>query len=121
MSAPAPQTGRGLWLLCGGLLVWAALFLVTCVVSAVACARDLTHALWMGISPVPVLLLLTAAVALAVLYVIARAADRMHDGSARRSDDTRRVVAHVATAVCGIALIAIVWHTLPLVLTALRC
>lgn len=121
MNGPSLDFGRSVRLLCGGLLVWAVLFLVTVVASAVVCARDLPYALWHGISMVPTLLLLAGAVALGAVYGIARRADQLHDGSARRSDDTRRVVAHVATTVCGLALIAIVWNVLPLVLTSIRC
>ena len=123
MNPPTPlHFARTIRFLCGGLLVWAALFLSTYVFAAIACARGFSYALWFGLGVVPVLLLLGAALALGVLYVIARRADGLqHDGVARRSDDTRRVVAHVATMVCGLALIAIAWNALPVLLTAIRC
>jgi hypothetical protein len=112
---------RSVGFLCGGLLVWATLFLCSYVFAAVACARGFSYALWLGISIVPSALVLAAALALGGVYAIARRADRLQDRVARRSDDTRRVIAHVAMMVCGLALIAIVWHTLPVLLTAVPC
>ncbi|MPZ42678.1 MAG: hypothetical protein GEV05_04585 [Betaproteobacteria bacterium] len=121
MSAPSLDFARAVRFLCGGLLVWAALFLFTYIFAAIACTRGFSYALWLGLGVVPLLLLLAAALSLGVLYVIARRADRLQGSIARRSDDTRRVVAHVATMVCGLALIAIVWNALALLLTASRC
>lgn len=112
---------RSVRLLCGGLLVWAAVFIATYVYVAIACARGFSYALWSGLGVVPALSLAAAAVGLGVLYVIARRADRLRDAVARRADDTQRVVSRVALIVCGLGLIAIVWHALPLVLTASRC
>jgi hypothetical protein len=113
---------RSIRFVCGGLLVWAFLFLFSYVYAAVACARGFSYALWFGVGVLPLILLTAAAVALGVLYAIARRADGLQDdGAARRSDDTRRVVGHVATIVCGLALIAILWNILPVVLTASRC
>ena len=112
---------RAVRFLCGGLLLWAAVFLATYVFAAIACARGFSYALWLGLGVVPLLLLILAALSLGVLYVIARRADGLQDGIARRSDDTRRVVAHVAITVCTLALIAIVWNALPLLLTVNRC
>jgi hypothetical protein len=120
MKTPSLHIWSGIGFLCGGLLVWAALFLCTYIFAAIACARTFSHALWLGISVVPSLLVLAGALALGVLYAIARRADRLQERIARRADDTRRVVAHVAMMVCGLALIAIVWHLLP-VLLATRC
>jgi hypothetical protein len=119
--APSLHFARAIRFLCGGLLVWAALFLFTYVFAAIACARGFSYAVWFGLGVVPLLLLLGAALALGVLYVIARRADRLQNGVARRSDDTRRVVARIATMVCGLALIAIIWNALPVLLTASRC
>jgi hypothetical protein len=121
VSAPSLHFARAIRLLCGGLLVWAALFLFTYIFAAIACARGFSYALWFGLGVVPLILLLAAGISLGVLYVIARRADRLQDGIARRSDDTRRVVSHVATLVCALALIAIAWNALPVLLTASRC
>ncbi|MGH8666683.1 MAG: hypothetical protein ACREUX_20660 [Burkholderiales bacterium] len=121
MSGPSLDFARAVRFLCGGLLVWAGLFLFTYVFAAIACARGFSYALWLGLGIVPLLLLLAAALSLGVLHVIARRADRLQDGIARRSDDTRRVVADIATMVCTLALIAIVWNALPLLLTVNRC
>jgi hypothetical protein len=121
MNAAPLHFARAVRFLCGGLLVWAAVFLFTYVFGAIACARGFSYALWLGVSVVPLLLLLVAALSLGALHVIARRADRLQDGIARRSDDTRRVVAHVAIAVCGLALIAIVWNALPLLLRVNLC
>ena len=121
MSVPSLHFARTIRFLCGGLLVWAALFLFTYVFAAIACARGFSYALWLGLGVVPFVLLLAAGSALGVLYVIAHRADRLQDRIARRSDDTRRVVAHVATMVCTLALIAIAWNVLPVLLTASRC
>jgi hypothetical protein len=121
MNAAPLHFARAVRFLCGGLLVWAALFLITYVFAAIACARGFPQTVWLGLSVVSLLLLLAAALALGALHAIARRADRLQDGIARRSDDTRRVVAQIALAVCALALIAIVWNALPLVLTVNRC
>jgi hypothetical protein len=121
MSSQPLHFARSVRLLCGGLLVWAAVFLAMYVFAAVACARGFSDALWFGMGVVPLLLVLAAVVGLGIVYMLARRADRLLDGTARRSEDTRRVVAEVATIVCGLALIAIVWNTLPALLTVSRC
>lgn len=122
MKAPTPlRLGRSIGYLCGGLLVWAGVFLVSYIVAALACARGFAHLLWFGVAVVPIVLLATAAAGLAALYAIARRADRLQDGVARRADDDRHVVAHVALIVCGLALVALVWNALAVALTGLRC
>jgi hypothetical protein len=121
MSTQPLRVWKSIGFLCGGLLVWAAAFLLTYIFAGIACARDFSYALWLGIGIVPSVLLLIAAVSLGALYSIARRADRLQEPGARRVDDSRRVVAQVAMIVCGLALIAIVWNTLPVVLTASRC
>jgi hypothetical protein len=121
MSTEPLRVWRSLGFLCGGLLVWAALFLLTYIFAAIACAGGFSYAVWLGIGIVPSVLLLIAALSLGALYAIARRAERLPEPGARRIDDTRRVVARVALIVCGLGLIAIVWNILPVVLTASRC
>jgi hypothetical protein len=121
MSAPTLRVWKGLGFLCGGLLVWAGLFLLSYIVTAVSCARHAADTLWLGIGVLPAALVLVAAGALGGLHAIARRANRLQEPGARRSDDTRRVVEHEAHIVCGLALIAIVWNTLPVLLTVSRC
>ena len=121
MNTPTLPLARSVAFLCGGLLVWAALYLFVQVFAALACARGLFYAIWFEIAIVPALLLAVTAAALAALWVVARRADKLQDGIARRNDDTRRVVAHVALEGCGLALIAIVWSAAPLLLVTNAC
>ncbi len=121
MSASPLRVWKSIGFLCGGLLVWAVAFLASYVFAAIACARGFSYTLWLGIGILPSVLLVVAAVSLGALSGIARRADRLQEPGARRTDDTRRVVAQVALIVCGLGLVAIVWNTLPVLLTASRC
>lgn len=121
MTPPPLPFRRALGFLCGGLLIWAAVFLFTYVFAAIACARGFSHALWLGSSVVPLLLIAVAVAALGGLHALARRIDALLVNSGRRSDDTQRLVAEVAAIVCGLALIAIVWNTLPLLLHVRSC
>ena len=119
---PAPLGfKRAIGYLCGGLLVWAALFLWTYVFAAIACARGFSHLVWLGFTVVTLLLVASAVAALGGLHALARRIDALAVRSGRRSDDTQRLVADVAAIVCGLALIAIVWNTLPLLLHVRSC
>lgn len=121
MTPATLQFKHALGFLCGGLLIWAALFLFTYVFAAIACARGFSYADWLGLSVVPLLLIAAAVAALGGLHALARRIDALLARSGRRSEDTERLVADVAAIVCGLALIAIVWNTLPLLLQVRPC
>jgi hypothetical protein len=95
-----------------GLLIWAAHFLVIYVFTALACARRFSEASWLGIGVVPwVIGAATLAAATTTLVVIWLA---MRDARLSTSrNNMSSFVPWMTAALGGLALVAILWEALP--------
>ena len=112
-----------IFLITGGLLIWAALFLFTYILVALACARGFFHAVWLGIDALPLVLAGATVISLAGLAQLVRRAEQIERSAdyARRADDDDLVTADVTCMVCLLALVAIIWNSLPTLLIGIRC
>jgi hypothetical protein len=99
-----------------GLMIWAAHFLVIYYVfTALACARRFADLSWLGIGVVPwVIGAVTLAAAAVTLVVILRAMRDAWLGTSRNNISS--FVPWMTTALGGLALMAILWETLPVLL-----
>ena len=109
------------FLMTGGLLVWAALFLFCYVFTALACTHGLVYRTFIGIGVVPLVLALATMAALGAVALVLRAAGQLDTHAARRADDIESVAADVASMVCLLALIGILWNAMPPLLVGVRC
>ncbi len=95
----------------GGLIVWMARFIGVYAFSGLACARSWQDAALFGFGLVPAVLVLTAALGVAAcLALILHAAARLRRGGAENT----RFVHVVAALVAGIAALAMVLETAPI-------
>jgi hypothetical protein len=96
----------------GGLLIWAADFIFTYVVAAVACARGFTGWSVLGMNAVRVTIVLATVIAATLTGGLAWTARRMHRRAldARQNGSSEVFLAFMALAVSGLALIAILWN-----------
>ena len=102
----------------GGLLVWAAYFLVVYVVGAVACERDFTDVRIVGVGLVPFAGAAGLFAALAATAALARSAWRR-----ARTDATHggRFVGALAWTLSLLTLLALAWVALPPLLLRTGC
>ena len=101
-----------LFMLTGGVLIWAAAFLAAYAFSAVACARGFADATVLGLEIVLAVAGLASLAAFAGIAVVAAVAQRSSVPPALR---------HVALVVCLIGTAGVLWNALPIVLVAARC
>lgn len=91
-----------------GALIWAAHFLAIYGFTAIACARGFAGADWLGIGIVPVTItaatLVASSVALAMIWTGIRTL---------RADTGSHFVGWMTTGCAALALLAILWETLP--------
>lgn len=97
-----------------GLLVWAAHLLAVYVFTAIACARGLGRAQFLGLDAVPLFVLAaTAAAALALLAILVAAFRMPSEGG-----DWPRFLRWIAGAGAGLSLVAVLWQGLPALLVS---
>ncbi len=98
-----------------GLMIWAAHFLGIYIFTALACARRFAEASWLGIGVVPwVIGTATLAAAAATLVVIGLAVRDTRFSTSR--NNTSSFVPWMTAAFGGLALVAILWEALPVLL-----
>lgn len=103
-----------------GLLVWAADFLFIYVFAALACARGFAHLRIAGFPIVPVATTLASILALLVTAAMAWfALQRARGGPS--SDQHSQFILFLALALSALAMIAIVWSSLPPLLLRVGC
>lgn len=108
-----------LLLMLGGAVLWAVHFLVVYGIAAVACARGFAAATWSGIAIVPALLAVATALALAGAALLGqRGAAAMH-AAAAAGDRSRRFAGFVAAGLAALALLAIAYEALPVLMLPL--
>lgn len=98
-----------------GVLIWGGHFLFIYATTAVICARGWDAQRWFGVGPLPGLIGAATVAAFAIAgWMIAQAvrSARHH----RAPDRTAHFLDWMTAAVCALALVAIVWETLPLLL-----
>jgi hypothetical protein len=115
VQTPAHRFTPTVLLLCGGLLLWAADFIVIYCTAAVVCAKGYEHVQLFGLPLVTLLTLvatLLAGVATGVLIRRALAQLRMpEDGNGSES-----FIPYVALCVGGLGLLAILFNAVPALL-----
>jgi hypothetical protein len=106
---------RAILRMLSGLMIWAAYFLVIYVFTALACARRFADLSWLGIGVVPwVIGTATLAAATTTLVVIGLA---VHDARLKTSrNNMSSFVPWMTAAFGGLALVAILWEALPVLL-----
>ncbi len=98
-----------------GLMIWAAHFLVIYVFTALACARRFADLSWLGIGVVPwVIGTATLAATAATLVVIGLAVRDARSSTSR--NNMLSFVPWMTAALGGLALMAILWEALPVLL-----
>jgi hypothetical protein len=101
-----------------GLLIWAAHFLVIYIFTALACARRFADLSWLGIGVVPWVIgaatLAAAAVTLVVIGLAVR--DARLNTSRNNMNNMSSFVPWMTAAFGGLALMAILWEALPVLL-----
>jgi hypothetical protein len=98
-----------------GLMIWAAHFLVIYVFTALACARHFADLSWLGIGVVPwVIGTATLAAATTMLVVIGLAVRDARLNASRNNMSS--FVPWMSAALGGLALMAILWEALPVLL-----
>jgi hypothetical protein len=98
-----------------GLMIWAAHFLVIYVFTALACARRFVDTSWLGIGVVPWVIGVATLAATAATLVVIRLAVRDARSSASQNN-TSSFVHWMTAALGGLALMAILWEALPVLL-----
>ena len=101
-----------------GLILWAVRFLAAYSFTAIACTRGWSDAVLAGIDAVPLGVgLLTLASALGCAAVLARAVPRLgFTASDADAEENTRFVHFIAATVAALALLAVIWETLPVFL-----
>jgi hypothetical protein len=115
MNAPAHRFTPTVLLLCGGLLLWAADFIVIYCAAAVVCAKGYSHVEIFGLPLITLLTLvvtLLAGIATAVLIRRALAQLRMPEGG----NGSESFIQFVALCVGGLGLLAILFNAVPALL-----
>ena len=108
----APGFTRTFLYMLGGLIVWAVRFLAVYIFTALACARGWAEAELAGIGLVPASIVLATLLGVgACLVLIVHARRRI--ALRPEGDDNARFVHAVAALVAGIAIVAMVWETVP--------
>jgi hypothetical protein len=98
-----------------GMVAWALHFTVAYAATAIACARGLADRTLLGLPLVPVLVVGATVLALAAIAAVAaRAARRLQGGlSGEAGEDDPRFAAWLSVAVALLAVLAILWQTVP--------
>lgn len=98
-----------------GVLIWGCHFLFIYATTAVVCARGWDAQRWLGVSLLPAVIgAATVAAGTIAGWMIARA---VRSARHRRTQDgSARFVDWITAALCALALVAIAWETLPLLL-----
>jgi hypothetical protein len=98
-----------------GLLIWAAHFLAIYAFTALACARHWSQASWLGIGVIPwVIGAATLAAATTTLVVIWLALRNTRSSASRNNASS--FLPWMTAAFGGLALMAILWEALPVLL-----
>src|SRR5262245_43862642 len=100
------------FMLTGGVLIWAAAFLAAYVFTAVACARGFADATLLGLAIVPVAAGIASLAAVAGIAAVSAIARRRN---------VSPVLRDVALVVCLLGGVGVVWDALPAVIVAARC
>lgn len=111
----ASQFARATLLMISGLLIWAAHFALIYAFTALACARRFWELSWLGVAVVPWLVgFATVAAVGALLAIGARSLRQAHSktGVANASQFCR----WMTVAIAWLAVLAIVWQVLPVLL-----
>ena len=106
------RLSRTIFMLTGGVLIWAAGFLAAYVFAAVACAGGFADASVLGLPIVPAAVGLTALTAFAGIAALAAKA---------RASDIAPTLRHVALVVCLLGAAGVLWNALPAVIVTARC
>lgn len=115
MQAPAHRFTPTVLLLCGGLLVWAADFLLIYTISAVACAKGYAHFHIAGLPLVSFMsLTITAFACIASGVLIRIALVRMREG--RRANASAHFIRFLTLSVAGLGLFATLFNMIPPIL-----
>jgi hypothetical protein len=112
-AAEVARTALKLFLPVSGLFAWAAQFTLIYGFTAVACARGFADADALGVSVVPLTIILVSAVAFAATGVVLLRAigeRRRMSGNALPSE---RFLNYTTILVGGLSLVTIAWHGLP--------
>lgn len=105
---------------CGGLLIWAADFMIIYVVAAIACARDFAAITIAGLPFVAAFgTALTAGAVAATVLLMGVATRRLR--AQGQSEQSVRFIYFLAGAIGGLSLIAILFNALPAWLLATEC
>ena len=101
-----------------GLIVWSVRFLVVYSFTAIACSRGWAGETLAGIGIVPLVVsVLTLASILGCIAVLARAVPRLDfRWPDQDAEENTRFVHYVAATVAALALLAVIWETLPVFL-----
>lgn len=101
----------------GGLIVWGVRFLAVYSFTALACARGWSEATPGGIGLVPLVVGIATLVAvLGCVALLAKAVTRLGDRSSQEGAENTRFVHIIAASVAALAILAMVWETLPFLL-----
>ena len=103
-----------------GLLIYALDFLFVYVFVAIACAKRLTHAQWLGMPLIPVATTVSGVVAAAAIGAVMWMAVRRNREEAD-ADEHTRFIRFLAIAGGGFSLLALLWLTLPPLLLSSGC
>lgn len=106
--------------ICGGLLIWAADFLLMYVVAAIACARQFASLAVLGLPFVAMFgTALTAVSILAIVWLVRVAVRRLRAEHA--SDRAVRFIYFLAASIGSFSIVAVVFNALPAWLLATEC
>jgi hypothetical protein len=100
--------------LTGGLVIWALRFLAAYIFTALACARGWSDAAVAVVGLVPaVVSLFTLIAAAACGAILLRAAAHLRQASIDPTEENARFIHYMAGSIAALALVAIIWETLP--------
>jgi hypothetical protein len=114
-SGDAPRFTTIVFLIWGGLLTWAGYFLFVYVFAALACARHFHHVTVAGIGVVTLATFAALPIALAITLWIVQHARR------RIREDASRLARFLAVSLGSLALLAMVWIALPVLILRRSC
>ena len=117
LNAAHPFTATTVFM-CGGLLIWAADFLVVYVIAAIACAKGYASSTVLGVPFVAFVASVVTLLAVAATVWVVRVAV----GQLRaRGERGARFIYFLAASLGGMALLAIFFNVLPAWLLATEC
>lgn len=104
----------------GGLLVYALDFLFVYIFAALACAKRFAEARWLGMPLVPLVTTIAGLLAAAAVGFVMWTAVRRNRAEPD-ADEQTRFIRFLAIAGGGLALVALLWLSLPPLLLANAC